>query len=102
MRGERPLWFRAASRIFHCCVGLTPKAFRERFGWESEEAFHHLVADTLARQGSSAAMTTAAAACRDVARAGMVERASGWRGALGSGLTGDMAQAARIYRREPL
>jgi predicted permease len=102
MRGERPFWFRAASRIFRWCGRLTPKAFRERFGWESEEAFQHLVEDTLAREGSGAAMTTAAAACSDIARTGMVERASGWRGALGSGLTGDAAQAARIYRREPL
>jgi hypothetical protein len=101
MRGERPFWFRAALRIFHWCVRLTPKAFRERFGGESEEAFQHLVEDTLAREGSSAAMTTAAAACSDIARTGMVERVAGWRGALGSGLTGDVAQAARIYRREP-
>ena len=44
---------------------------------ESEEAFHHLVEDTLAREGSGAAMTTAAAACRDIARTGMVGAASG-------------------------
>jgi predicted permease len=81
---------------------LTPRRVRERFGRESEDTFDHLIEDTLRTRGSSAAITTAAAACGDVARTGVAERATGWRGALFTGLTSDVRQSIRIYWREPL
>ena len=102
MLHRRPLWFDVASRVYRLCVRLTPEAFRERFGWESEDSFRHLVEDTLERRGSRAAMTTAAAACGDLARTGVAERTSGWRGALTSGAGTDLTQSLRIYRREPV
>jgi putative ABC transport system permease protein len=101
MSRPRPLWLRAASGVYRLCVRLTPRAFRERFGWESEDTFRHLVEDTLRRKGSGAAMTTAAAACGDLARTGVAERASGWR-AVASGAGSDLTQSLRIYSREPL
>jgi putative ABC transport system permease protein len=93
---------RIASTLFRTCARLLPRSYRERFGWESEDTFTALVTETLERQGSRAAMTTAAAACGDIARTGVVERTSGWAGAVGSGLTGDLAQSLRIFRREPI
>ena len=76
MRAKRPRWLRAAAHLFRLSARLMPKPFRERFGWESEEAFDRLVEDALDRKGSRAAVTTAAAACGDIARAGMAERTS--------------------------
>jgi putative ABC transport system permease protein len=98
----RPFWLRLASLLYRLCARLTPRRFRERFGAEAEDTFQDLVRDTLDRRGSSAAISTAAAACGDVARVGIVERASGWRSSLASGVPADVVQGLRIYRREPL
>ncbi len=102
MRGTRPRWLHAASHLFRWSARLTPRPFRERFGWESEDAFHQLVEDAFAREGSRAAIRTAAAACGDIARAGVSERASGWHSRMVAGVRGDVVQSVRIYRREPL
>jgi putative ABC transport system permease protein len=102
MRERQPVWLRLASRLYQLCVRLTPERFRERFGPESEDAFHHLVEDTLQNRGSGAAMTAAAAACGDVARTGIVEHSASWRSALLSGTATDIKQATRICWREPI
>src|SRR5919108_3570335 len=100
MRTRPPVWVRAAATLFRVCARVMPRGFRERFGWESEDSFRHLVEETLAREGSRAAMTAAAAACGDIARAGVRERTAGWAGGFVSGLGNDVVQSLRIYRRE--
>jgi putative ABC transport system permease protein len=93
---------RLAGTVFRTCEWLLPRGYRERFGWEAEDSFRTLVTETLERDGSAAAARAAAAACGDIARTGIRERTAGWSGTIGSGLTGDVAQSLRIYRREPI
>ncbi len=103
MRPHRPFWLQTASSIFRLCGRLTPKAFRDRFGPESADTFDRLVEDALQQRGSKAAMATAAAACGDIARAGITARTSGWRGGRPvTGVGADVSHSIRIFRREPL
>jgi putative ABC transport system permease protein len=104
MRVDRPLWLRFLASVYRACLRSTPRPFRHRFGPEAEDAFRDLVADTLANDGSGAAVTTAAAACGDVVRTGIADRVTAWnwkRSAV-TGFGTDVRQALRIYRRESI
>lgn len=102
MRDARPVWLRVWLWLYRLCSRLLPRTFRERFGPEAEDTLQHLLQDTRRERGPGAAITTAAAACGNVARVGVAEHATAWHSALSSGLMSDLSQAARIYRREPL
>jgi putative ABC transport system permease protein len=102
MTSQPPIWIRLATLVFRACGWLLPRGYRERFASEAEDSFTTLVTDTRTRDGSRAAMTTAAAAFADLARTSVRERTAGWGGTIGSGLSTDAVRSLRIYRREPL
>ena len=101
MTERRPLWLRTASAVYRACSLLMPRSVRERFGPESQSSFDRLVEDTLQKRGSRAALTTAAAACGDVAHAGASDRLSDW-SAFATGTTSDIAHSLRRFWREPI
>jgi putative ABC transport system permease protein len=101
MTDRHPLWLRAGLTAYRLSCRLLPRSFRDRFGAEAEGTLQDLLEDTRRTHGSRAAMTTAAAACGDVARVGVSERATAWHSAVAAGITSDLGQAVRIYRRQP-
>ena len=88
--------------VYRLFTRLTPRRFRERFGDESEDTFRQLVEDTVESRGRGAAVTLTAAACGDIARVGVAERAAATYRACLNGIAADLRHACRIYRREPI
>ena len=102
MRNQPPAWLTLASALYRLCARLASRAFRERFGRESEDDLRRLLEETAARRGQGAALATAAAACGDLVRVSVADRSAGWRRGLVCGLAADAARSIRVYWREPL
>jgi hypothetical protein len=49
MPDRRRAWLLLTLRVYRLFFRFTPHGFRERFGPEAEDAFRHLVEDTLRR-----------------------------------------------------
>jgi putative ABC transport system permease protein len=102
MRKQPPAWLTLASALYRLCARLASRAFRERFGRESEDDLRRLLEETAARRGQRAALATAAAAYGDLVRVSVADRSAGWRRGLVCGLAADTARSIRVYWREPL
>jgi putative ABC transport system permease protein len=102
MAHPRSFSIRLFTAVYRLCIRLTPRRFRERFGDESEDTFRQLVEETAESRGRGAAVTLTAAACGDIARVGVAERAAAAYRACLNGSGADLRHAVRIYRREPI
>ncbi len=102
MKDARARSIRVLTAAYRLSARLTPRRFRDRFGAESEDTFRRLVAETVETRGRGAAVTLTAAACGDIARVGIAERAAATYRACLSGSLADLRHALRIYRREPI